>query len=241
MPRQKDLKQLVRARMKKTGEAYTAARGNLVKKAAAKAELRTGTPSATPPAPKPTDYAALAGTSDTALKQKTGRTWKGWVQVLDSHAAATMTHRDIARLVHAEYEVDDWWSQAVTVGYERIKGLRAHGQRRDGTFETSKSRTYHVPVSTLFAAWADARIRRRWLGGAKVRVRTATAPKSMRLDWNERGIIAVGFTAKGPGKSAVAVQHTKLPDRATADQLKEYWAERLDALGQVLAEGRKRL
>jgi hypothetical protein len=122
----------------------------------------------------------------------------------------------------------------VTVGYERIKGLRAKGQRRDGSYEASKSRTFDVPVKTLFAAWADGVTRRRWLTGAAVRIRTANEPKSMRLDWNE-SIVAVGFAPKGSSRSSVAVQHTKLPNRETANELKEYWAARLDALGDVLA------
>src|ERR1041385_82079 len=129
-----------------------------------------------------------------------------------------MSHRDIAALVNAKYKIDGWWSQTVTVGYERIKGLRAKGQRRDGTYEASKSRTFDVPVTTLYEAWADDHTRRRWLNGASVRVRTATSPKSMRLDWNE-SIVAVGFTPKSNGKSAVAVQHTRLPDRDTANNL----------------------
>ena len=49
-----------------------------------------------------------------------------------------------------------------------------------------------------------------------------------------RSIVAVGFWTKGPSKSAVSVQHTKLPDGATATRLKRYWSERLDALGEVL-------
>jgi hypothetical protein len=89
-------------------------------------------------------------------------------------------------------------------------------------------------VSTLFEAWADAGARKRWLNGAAVKVRTATAPKSMRLDWADGGIIAVGFTAKGKAKSAVALAHTKLPDKEAANRLKQYWSERLDALGELL-------
>jgi hypothetical protein len=65
------------------------------------------------------------------------------------------------------------------------------------------------------------------------KVRTRTPNKSMRLDGPNRSIVAVGFMSKGPSKSAVAVQHTKLRDRDTADQLKQYWSERLDALGEV--------
>ena len=264
MPRNKDLKRLVRARMTKTGEAYTAARANIIKKpkaptvslAADTAPTAAGAgspaagaaplPAAAVSAPKPMEYAAVAGMSDKQLKAKTGCTWERWVSALDYHGAEQMSHREIAALVSEKYKVDGWWSQTVTVGYERIRGLRARGQRRDGTYEASKSRTFNVPVTTLFDAWADATVRRRWLDGATVNVRTATAPKSMRLDWTDpsgdararqhRSIIAVGFGAKGKAKSSVAVQHTKLPDRSTADRLKQYWSDRLDALRDVLSE-----
>src|SRR2546423_585811 len=187
MPTNKDLKRLVRARMRKTGEAYTAARTNIIKKP------KTAKSSRAPSAAlnKAVDYAALAGTSDATIKAKTGCTWERWVRALDHHGAAEMSHREIATLVNTKYKIPGWWSQTVTVGYERIKGLRALGQRRDGTYEATKSRTFNVPVTVLFDAWADAKMRRRWLNGENVKVRTATSPKSMRLDWSDRSIIAV--------------------------------------------------
>jgi hypothetical protein len=232
MPRNKDLKRLVRARMRKTGEAYTAARTNIIKEPKATAVSIAAPVAVT----KRIDYAALAGTSDVTLKAKTGCTWDRWVHALDRHGAEQMSHRDIAALVNTKYKIDGWWSQTVTVGYERIKGLRARGQRRDGTYEATKSRTFNVPVTTLFDAWANARVRRRWLNGVSVKVRTATASKSMRLDWTDRSIIAVGFAAKGKSKSSVALAHTKVPNRETADRLKEFWSDRLDALGEVLSD-----
>ena len=213
----KDFKRLVLARMKKTGEAYTTARSHLVKK------------------PK-LNYAAIAGMSDAVIKQKTGCTWEKWVKALDYHGAEKLRHAEIVGVVMKTYRVGDWWAQMVTVGYERIKGLRAKGQRRDGTYEANKSRTFDVPVSDLFDAWADDVRRRRWLDGADVRIRTATKPKSIRLDWN-KSIVAVGFVSKGSAKSSVAVQHDKLPDRETANRMKEYWSERLDALGELLTMG----
>jgi hypothetical protein len=219
MTRNKDLKRLVRARMNKTGEAYTAARAQITKKSES-----------------PKDYVKLAGMSDAVIKSKTGCTWESWVKSLDHHGAQQMSHRDIAKLVSETYKVPSWWTQTVTVGYERIKGLRARGQRRDGTYEASKSRTLNVPVTTLFDAWADAKLRKRWLDGGAVKVRTATAPKSMRLGLSDGTIVAIGFISKSKTKSSVAVQHTKLPDRETADRLKQYWSERLDALEKVLAD-----
>ena len=229
MPRQKDLKRLVRTRMQKTGEAYTAARTQILSKSTAQTSSS---------APKLPDYAALAGKSDATIKQKTGCTWERWVKTLDHHGAAEMSHRDIARLVNTKYKIDGWWSQTVTVGYERIKGLRAKGQRRDGTYEVNKSRTFGVPVTALFDAWADSSARLRWLNGERVRVRTATAPKSMRLGWTDGTIVVVGFVAKGTSKSGVALAHTKLPNRETVERLKRYWSERLDALGEALANSR---
>jgi hypothetical protein len=232
MTRHKDFKQLVRVRMMKTGEAYTAARAQILSKATTQVELV---------AQKPPDYETLAGIGNRRLEEKTGCAWERWVPMLDGLGAAQMSHREIAALVHRRFKVGEWWSQTVTVGYERIKGRRAIGQRIDGRYEAGKSRTFAVPVTTLFDAWANTRRRKRWLGNAPVAVRTAVAPKTMRLDWGNGTAVIVSFTAKGTDKSSVAVSHSKLDDRAEADRLRQYWSERLDALGETLSlRGRSR-
>jgi hypothetical protein len=208
--------------MKKTGESYTAARTHVLSK---KKSHQTAEPAV--------DMAALAGYKDAVIAGKTGRTWQEWVRTLDAAGASEMLHRDIAAMVHEKHGVGDWWSQAVTVGYERIKGLREIGQRRNGTYEANKSRTFNIPVSALFDLWANAATRRRWLGNVKAIVRTATAPKSMRLQWPDGTLVVVGFWPKGHGKSAVALTHTKLRSRDASDDVKKYWSERLDALGSL--------
>ncbi len=232
MPRNKDLKRLVRARMKKTGEAYTAARAQLLKKPRSKPSPRLA--AALSAAPKQ-DYAALAGMSDASIKAKTGCNWERWVKALDRWGADKKSHREIVSMVAKTWKNKGWWAQTVTVGYERIKGLRARGQRRDGSYEATKSRTFDVPVTTLYDAWADKSVRDRWLASENVKVRTATAPKSIRLGLADGSILAVGFLPKGKTKSAVAVSQNKLPDKETANRLKHYWSEQLDALGEELA------
>jgi hypothetical protein len=225
MPTNKDFKRLVRGRMQKTGEAYTTARAHLLKQK----------PPAAVVSPAAVDYAKLAGRSDAILKEKTGCTWARWVKALDHAQAYTWPHREIAAYVHEKYKIPGWWAQTVTVGYERIKGLRAVGQRRDGSFEATKSRTYAVPLVRLYRAWHDARTRGEWLPGVDLTVRTATRGKSMRITWPDRTSVAVGFASRGVGKSQVAVQHEKLADRAAAARMKQYWDERLNALGGVLS------
>jgi hypothetical protein len=221
MPRQKDLKRRVRDRMKKTGESYTAARRQLL------ARRQAPTPAA--------DYAALAGMSDTKVHAQTGRTWAGWVRVLDGIRAADMPHREIALRV-SSMGVPDWWTQTVTVGYERIRGLRQRGQGREGGFEASKSGTFEVPVGVLFAAFADARPRREWLPD-EIAVRSANRPKRMRIAWHDATTVQVEFAAKSPRKSSVAIQHQKLPDRAAAEAAKQTWASRFERLRDMLAAG----
>jgi hypothetical protein len=217
MPQQKDLKRLVRARMQKTGESYTTARAQV---------LRPSTQR---------NLAELAGKSDDAVRAGTGRDWKQWVSELDAIGAVSMPHREIARHVHESRDVSGWWAQMVTVGYERIRGLREVGQRRDSrTFEANKSKTFAVPLSRLYRAFAHQPTRQRWLPGVELQIRTSTRDKSMRVTWPDGTSVHVYFTPKGAQKSQVAIHHVGLPDRQDVTTRKAYWTERLEALGAVL-------
>jgi len=95
----------------------------------------------------------------------------------------------------------------------------------------------------VFDAWTDSRRRKRWLSESSVTLRTSMPPKSIRLGWHDGTIVAVWFTPKGTDKTSVALAHTKLASKAQADRMKQYWAERLDALGELLVRaprGRRR-
>ena len=41
-----------------------------------------------------------------------------------------MGHKAIAVYLHEQQKLPAWWSQEVTVGYERIRGLREEHQTR---------------------------------------------------------------------------------------------------------------
>ncbi len=223
MPKNKDLKRLVRTRMKKTGESYTAARGSLLNKTKKK------------PSGKPSPgYATLAGMSDDAVEAKTGRNWAQWVRALDAVDAHTLPHREIASHLRSAHGLTNWWSQTVTVGYERIRGLREVGQRCGGLYEANKSRTFDVPVEKLHRAFADSRMRAKWLRQAGVVVRTSTPPKSVRMTWPDGTRVETTFVTRGT-RSQVAVQHRGLASRSDVERRKVWWSERLDALRELLS------
>ncbi len=220
MPKRKDLKRLIRERMDKTGESYTAARAQILK-------LST---------PADDRLAELGGMSDDAVAAKTGRTWKQWVRELDAFDAISMPHRDIAKRVQSDYEISGWWAQTVTVGYERIRGLREIGQRRDTkTFEASKSKTFPVELARLYSAVADESDRRLWLPDVDLAIRTQTENKSMRISWPDGTSVHIYVYDKGASKSQLVVQHVGLADKADAEGRKQFWTERFASLADVLA------
>ena len=262
MTTQKDFKRLVRGRMQKTGEAYTAARASLLRQStkrkeqsaegngrSAKRTAQSGetdghiTLAAVPPvaaangstapAVTPTDFARIAGMSDTKLKESTGCTWERWVWALDQVNAQAWPHSEIARYVHEKYKVPGWWSQTVTVGYERIRGLREKGQRRSGSWEASKSRTIGASVSALFKAFKQPKLRSTWLDRMVV-IRTSVPNKSLRITWEDGSSVEVNLVSKGRSKAQVAIGHTKLPDREAANRMKAFWSDHLDALAARL-------
>jgi hypothetical protein len=216
MPKNKDLKRLTRSRMKKTGESYTAARAELVKKS------KQG-------------LAERAGMSDEAVAAKTGRSWQEWVRLLDARGARSMIHRDIAAYLHDEHAIPGWWAQMVTVGYERIRGLRDRGQRRNGEYEASKSKTLLLPLPELYRAFSLSRRREKWLPGVKWTVRKAIRDKSMRVTWEDGTSVEIYFTAKGPRKTQVVIQHRKLATRGQTEEAKRYWSERLSELARSVS------
>ena len=222
MTRQKTFKRRVRDRMAKTGESYTAARRMLI---AAGERPDTDPPRFEPPV------------ADEKVVEATGRGWQAWFEALDGWGAASRSHTEMARWLREAHGVPSWYSQSITVGYERARGLRAPGEHADG-FAVSASRTIAVPVERLFEAFEDEALRERWLPAAQLRLRTATAPRTARYDWEDGSSrVNVGFVGVGEAKSRVALSHERLPDADTADEMKAWWRARLTALKSQLEGG----
>jgi hypothetical protein len=127
-----------------------------------------------------------------------------------------------------------WEAQAVTVSYERARGLRAVGERPDG-FAISASKTVAVPVGRLFDAFVDESLRERWLSGGQLRERTATRPRSARFAWGDGETrVNVVFLAKGEAKSTATLEHERLADAEEAERMKAFWRDRVAVLKEVL-------
>jgi hypothetical protein len=221
MTKRRSFKRLVRARMEKTGESYTAARTALLSPA--------------PEEPKPAGTRVLA-TSDESIRQRTGLGWEEWFDLLDEWGAAERSHREIAIWVAGQQGVVPlaWNAQAVAGSYERARGLRAVGEHPDG-FRASATKTVAVPVERLYDDFVDTSRRRRWLPGGELHERTATRPRSARFDWGDGSTrVHVTFTAKGADRSTATVSHQRLADAREAERMKAFWRDRITTLKEEL-------
>ena len=216
MTRDKVQKRATRARMAKTGERYSAARRHVVKP---REELR----------------AEDLGQTDANVRQNTGKGWRDWFRILDAWGAKERTHTDIVRYLMGEHGVPGWWSQSITVGYERARGMRAKYQSVAGFFQVSVSKTFPIGVGKLFNAFAETPKRNRWLERGTLKVRKTLKNRSVRFDFRDgTSRVVVSFDPKGRSKTTVAVQHERLPDARAVEEMRGMWKDHLKRLAEVL-------
>lgn len=225
MTAQESLKMKIRARMVKTGERYTAARAALL----------------APPQsiPNGSDWAAPPPHSDAVIRENTGHSWNEWVALIDAGPGPEAGHTAIAAWVVEEHGVGGWWAQGVTVGYERITGLRLPGQMKDGTFTVAKTKKLDLDGMEFREILNDDDARAALLPGLSSTTRskpTTKAPKFSIADavsGEDLGILQFRMEEASSGCKLV-VTHEKLPDVQSAETWKQYWADWLEDLA---AEG----
>lgn len=219
MTTDKARKRAVRSRMQKTGERYAAARRNVVRDAAV------------PPLPP---RLAEPPVSEEAIRKGTGRGWDDWFRILDAWDGTSHTHTEIARHINGEHGIDGWWSQSVTVGYERARGMRAPNERPEG-FEVSVSKTIDMPPMEAWRAFVEPKRRKTWLDlGLRMRTGTRTMGRSARFDVPSEGTrVNVFFDPKGDDRSVVTVTHVKLADAADVTAHRADWRQRLGRLAAL--------
>jgi hypothetical protein len=172
---------------------------------------------------------------DAAVIKATGKASEAWFAILEERSARSLPHGDIAKLLHDDYGVPGWWSQMVTVDYERSIGRRETGQRSDGDFTTSASRTLPGTLDEVLDRWLA------WLGAADGfdGVPFAAEPVVSRTEkwryWRVKlaggSKVAANISVKAKGASCtLAVEHDKLADKPEAERWKSFWKAYLAGL-----------
>lgn len=251
MTRTRTLKSVIRARAAKTGERYTTARRHVLRAASATvlddSRAVVALPGAAPGAPK-----AKGTVSDERVLERTGHALAHWFGVLDRFGGAEKGHTAAARHLREAHQVDGWYSQGITVAYERARGLRVANQRTGGHYEVSASKVMPVDVAAAVAAMVSARRRRQWtasldaalsaalsasLGGrtAKGFAMKANGDARCRFPWDGTAV-EITVTPKRTGTCSVVVAHQKLPSPRAVEERRGQWRAALAALRSHLAD-----
>lgn len=168
---------------------------------------------------------------DKALREKTDRDWTDWKALLDDEGGHALAHRELAKLIHTHHEGGGWWSQMVAVGYERMIGRREVRQTCAGDFQAGVSKTLPVSDAEAHAWLANEEKRALWLD-TPVSIRTATAPKSVRMGMPDHTIAAAWIVPRGDSKCSIGISHTKLADSDAVDEAKALWKAALERLAE---------
>ncbi len=204
--------------MVKTGERYGAARRALIAAAVQ---------------PSPNGWAANPQHSDEQVREKTGRGWNEWVAAIDAGPGRASGHTAIAAWLVGE-GVDPWWAQGVTVGFERITGLRLPGQMPDGTFTISRSRVIAMPPAELRGLLLDDAARGDLLPDFEVTLLSrpdVKAPRfSLRRIAESLGQLTFATDLAPANRTRLTVTHSQLLSHDEGELWKSYWSEWLDAL-----------
>ncbi len=216
MTQQESFKRRIRERMERTGERYLVARQVLIERADSDG-TRT--------------WVGEPESSEESVRAATGKGWEQWCDLIDGWSGNSAGHTAIASYLQSEHEVDAWWAQTVTVGYERITGLRLPFQRPDGTFTASKSRLVSGDTDSLRTMLLDATHRVDLFPGLDTELRSRPQSQAIRVSIGP-GVAHIALISHPDGRTKVTIAHEQLPNFDDVAEWKFYWSEWLDAIDE---------
>jgi hypothetical protein len=166
---------------------------------------------------------------DRSVSQATGRTHEEWFAILDEAGASEWRHAEVAAWLTADQGVDAWWSQHLTVAYEQARGIREPGQRQDGVFEASVSRT--VPFEPVAALHAIADVVVAELGVEPLARNVSARHPTARFHLDGGEFLLAGSSARGEGRSSISLTWGRMPDGSRLADVKATLREWLARVG----------
>lgn len=172
----------------------------------------------------------ISNISDKVLKEKTGKGWEEWINILDKDKAIEMNHKEMATHLCNKYKVDSWYAQTISNGYEKEKGLRVKHEKATGDFEISKTKVFNIEHSKLFDLVKNL-IEKDFFG--HVEITTLNENKNIRLKGSDKNSFSFDFYNK-ENKTQLVIQQFKIKDSNEAEEMKKFWSNKLKELEEKI-------
>ena len=169
------------------------------------------------------------GVGDDAVREATGRDRDEWFALLDEAGAAAWTHKAIAGWLVAEHGVDGGGRRASRSAYEQARGIRRPGQRQDGTYEASVSRT--VALDTADALRALAAIVTLQLDVDPLALNLTAKHPTARFPLEGGEFVLATVSPLDDGRSSIGLTWGRMPDGSRLADVKARMREWLQAVG----------
>lgn len=169
-----------------------------------------------------------------ALESGSGIDWDTWVTTLDGLNARELDHTAIAKialekiLAAGKSKSPEWWAQGVTVAYEQHIDRRQPGQRCDGDFSVTVSRTLDGDMDAALEKWVALAGTVKDFSGVKVsdpgKVSQTEKWRYWRCGLEDGARVSVNFQTKpGGAKSSMAINHDKIADGSLVEPWRAFW------------------
>ena len=166
------------------------------------------------------------------VERATNRSWDDWLRFMDGIGAQELDHKAIALKVYEELDGTverlGWWTQAVTVAYEQYIGRRIPGQRPDGTFQTSVSRSTAFGMADLMDRWQKFAAEDETVQGIVIDGDLRVSGTDRRITWRTKArdgsAVVVTSEPKKNGTASLVVNQMGLATPELNEEARERWA-----------------
>ena len=195
---------------------------------------------------------------NSTVLQATGKSAEEWFSLIEKNKKGNLPHKEIAEFLHRECGLTSWWSQEVTVLFEKHTGRRVTGQTADAGFQVGVSKTLPVSAEKIWDFLTSPagfgivtgeiidpkKIReaeRTGKTGIQYKITTLKPCSHLRMrwrlpDWKDYSILQVRVSEKGNGKTVLIFHQEKLADSVMQKEMKRYWKEQFTKLSALLTE-----
>jgi len=167
-----------------------------------------------------------------SIETGSGILWQDWLNLLEPYKALdhTAIAREALRLINerGRSTSPEWWAQGVTVLYEQEIGRRMPGQRCDGAFSVTVSRTMTGDMDTALATWQSWTAGLSAINGIPIEGEPQVSRTEKWRYWRcklaDGSTVSVNIQTKASGdKSALAINHDKLATAEDVEPWRAFW------------------
>jgi hypothetical protein len=166
-----------------------------------------------------------------AIEKATGKSWEEWLNFFENMPARGLSHKEIAKKAFEQGGVSPWWAQMITVAYEQHIGRRRPGQRFDGKYQVTSSKSVNGTLDQTLHSWLRLVGGRREFSGVPI-ARAPTASRSGKYRYWHCGLsdgsrLNMSIYQKEPGKAVIGLGHENLKSFKQIAPWRAYWKAQL--------------